>query len=111
MKRFAVGGLQILGALSCCGIALYLLQIGVDVNWIAIGTVTLLLFGFVCYRTKDYWSNPRYWATYGGVLVLHVFVVVLVQRNYPMIPGVYYCSFGTLEAVLLLMLLVLLFDQ
>jgi len=111
LKRIAVGGLQILGALSFCGIALYLAQTGVDVNWIVIGVVTVLLFGFVCYRTKDYWSNPRYWATFGGAFVLHVVAVVLVQRNYPMIPGVYYCAFGTLEGAVLSVLLVLLFNQ
>jgi hypothetical protein len=111
MKRIAIAGLQILAALSICGIALYLMQTGVNIKWVVIGVETLLFFGFVCYRTRDFWANPRYWATVGGVFLIHVVAVVLVQRNRPMLPGMYYGAIGTIEAIFLLALILLAFNR
>jgi magnesium-transporting ATPase (P-type) len=110
MKRIAIACLQVIGALSLVGIALYLAQVGVDIKWIVIGSETLVFFGFVCYRTRDFWPNPRYWAVFGAAFVLHVVGVVLVQRNRPMFPGSYYGVFGTLEAILLLGLIIMMFS-
>jgi hypothetical protein len=111
MNRIAVAGFQILAALLFCAIAIYVAESDIDMKWVVIGGLTLLLFGFVCYRTKDFWGNPRYWATFGGWFVLHCVAVVMVQRNRPMIPGMYYGSFGTLESICLLGLLIFLFNK
>ena len=111
LYRIAVGGLQVLGALSFIAVGIHLAQTGIDIKWIVIGGSTLFWFGYVCYRTKDLWSNSRYWAIFGGVLALHIILVVVVQRIYPNLPGIYYVSFGTLEACLLAALLILLSDR
>ena len=63
MKRTVVAITQVVAALSVCALALYLADSGVDFKWITIGGLTLLLFGSVCYHTRDLWNNARYWAT------------------------------------------------
>jgi hypothetical protein len=110
VKRVAVACLQLFGALSLCGIALYVAHKGVDFKWIAISAETLVLFGLVCYQSKDLWTNPRYWAIFGAALILHLVGAVLVQRNRPIFPGLYYGLIITFEAILLRGLIVILFS-
>jgi hypothetical protein len=106
MKRIAFAGVQILGALLLCGLAIYLMQVGIDTKWVVICGETLFFFGYVCYRTKDLWQDRRYWATFGGLLAVHCVAVFLLQRNRPMFPGIYYGFFGIVEGLLLLALFV-----
>jgi hypothetical protein len=111
MKRFILGFLQVLGALSIVGIAIYVALCGVDFKWVLIGVLTLFFFGFVCYRTRDFWQNGRYWSVIGAALVLHVLGVTLIQRGRPMFPGGFYILFGILESMLLFTIIVFAFSE
>lgn len=111
VKRFAISIIQVLAALSLCGVALYVAESGVDFKWVAVGSLTLLLFGSVCYRTRDLWGIPWYWATVAGVLILHCVAVGLLQRNSPMLPVMDYAVIGFVEAIFLDGLLLLLFNK
>ncbi len=109
LKRIAISIAQVLAALSLCGLALYVADSGVDFKWVAIGCLTLLLFGSVCYKTKDFWGDPWYWATLSGVFLLHCVAAGLLQRNRPMLPGMDYAAIGILESLPLFGLLLYLF--
>jgi len=111
MNRTAVAAFQILAALLFCAIAIYVAESDIDMRWVVVGGMTLVLFGFVCYRTKDFWGNPWYWATFGGWFALHSVAVVVVQRNRPMFPGMLYGIFGALESICLFGLLIFLFNK
>src|SRR5690349_2091037 len=101
MKRFIFGFLQVVGALSFIGVAIYAALCGIEFKWVLIAALTLFFFGFVCYRTRDFWQSARYWGTIVAALVLHVIGVTLIQRGRPMFPGGAYIFFGILESMLL----------
>ena len=102
MKRILVAIFQVLAALSVCALVLYLAELGLDFKWNVIGGMTLLLFGSLCYRTRDLWAKPRYWATFGGLLVIHCAMAFLLQRNFSILPLTDYAVIGIVEATLLL---------
>jgi len=107
VNKVGLAVLQVLAALSLVGLAIYLMQIGLDTKWVVIASFTTFFFGFVCYRTKDYWCYPKYWAVLSGGLVLHVIGVVLIQKHWPTFPGVYYGAIGTAEALVLFAIIVI----
>jgi hypothetical protein len=101
--------LQLVAVLSLCALAVYLGVIGLDFKWIATGAFTVLFFGLLCYRTRAYWNRPTYWIVYLGVLCLHVAVLLLLQRNRPMLSGLYYAFLGATEITILYGLILKLF--
>ena len=59
----------------------------VDTKWVVLGSETLFFVGYVCYRTRDLWQLPLYWATFGGALGAHCIGVLLLSRIVPPCPG------------------------
>ncbi len=111
LKRKVVFRLLIVGLLLFCGVVFHFRNTAFDDKWSMIVIMTLFIFGFVCSRTQDFWADPWYWVILTGAFLLHVLVVVLVQRNFPMFPGVYYSFLGTLEAIILLGLIIFRFNR
>ena len=108
-RRFLVATLQVLGVLSLGGGAIYLMQGGVDAKWIAVGGLTLVYFGLVCYHTRDFWQNPKYWVAFLALVSLHVLAVGLLQGNRPALPGLYYGTIGAVEAIFVYAIILKLF--
>jgi hypothetical protein len=110
LKQTSLAIFQLLAALLLCGIAIYVAESGVDIKWVVTGVFTLAVFGWVCFRTRDFWGDSRYWATVGGAFVAHCVAVGVLQRNTPLLPGMVYGSIGLLEAISLFGLLLFMFD-
>ncbi len=109
LNRHVLSVAQVVGALLLCATGIYIAEAGVDIKWIVICGFTLIYFGFVCYHLREFWLNPWYWAAFLGALLVHSVVVILLQRNRPMLPGLYYGAIGAIESICLCGLLLRLF--
>jgi hypothetical protein len=109
MQRFLVSTIQLLAALGVVGLCLYLELEGVDPKWIHAGGFTVFVFGFVAFKTREFWNNVRYWLLLLSLVIAHSVVVATVQLRHPALGTLYYGLFSFAEGACLLFLFLRIF--
>jgi len=97
MKKAAVAGLQLLGAVVFSGLCISLAfsKIGLSKVWVV--WFTAFLYGYLCYLSRAFWRRKLYWVLLMGCVFAHVAILLAVQRAYPDLSLFYYVFVGSVE--------------
>lgn len=67
-------------------------------SWIGLAGYTSLLFWVVISRSRERWSQPKFWLVMVGLLAVHLIAFAAVLRSYPAWPMIWFLPIVIVES-------------